>query len=135
MGARVSSSAGRLLLAGMAVSVWVTTGACGGSSPASPSTSTPAVQVTASLTPSPMMTRAQEGGAAVGARYQIAGELTFRAAAGFSGRITSIDLTIMCSGGEGGHGSVALDLRIAASAPAVYQLTDLIQMTTSQEPQ
>jgi hypothetical protein len=109
---------------------------CGGTSsstPTSPSGGT--VQITASLSPAPMLTRSQDGTATSGPRYQIAGELTFQAAAAFSGRITSIDLAIICANGEGGRGSVALDLPIAAGSVTTYQIAELVQVTTGQDPQ
>jgi hypothetical protein len=82
-----------------------------------------------------MLTRSQDGTAAPGTRYQIAGELTFRAAAAFSGRITSLDLTIICASGEGGRSTFALDVPVAAGSTATYQIAELVQVSSGQEPQ
>jgi 3',5'-cyclic AMP phosphodiesterase CpdA len=122
-----------LALAGLATAAGVM--ACGGpsrQSPVSPSAGRP---LTASLSPTPMLTRTQDGTATAGARYQIAGELTFRAPASFSGRMTSIELTIMCASGEGGRGNIAIDVPIMAGGVAKYQLLELVQVSTGQEPQ
>ena len=59
----------------------------------------------------------------------------FRASPTFSGRVTSIDLTIVCASGEGGRGTVALDVPISPGAVAMYQLRELVPVTTGQEPQ
>ena len=82
---------------------------CGGSGSAPTLPTTESVQISATLTPSPMMTRSQDGSSAPGSRYQIAAEVRFRASTTFSGRVTSIDLTILSASGEGGRGTVALD--------------------------
>ena len=81
------------------------------------------------------MTRSQDGSSAPGSRYQIAAEVRFRASTTFSGRVTSIDLTILSASGEGGRGTVALDLPISPGAVAMYQLRELVPVTTAQEPQ
>jgi calcineurin-like phosphoesterase family protein len=110
--------------------------ACGGAPPATPtSPSGGTVQVTASFSPAPMLTRSQDGTVASRVRYQIAGELTFRSAATFSGRITSIDLTIMCKSGEDNRGTVALDIPIAAGSVTTYPMAELVQVSAGQEPQ
>ena len=105
--------------------------ACGPSAPTAPDA--PA-QVRATVLPTPVPAEVQNVAGSSLARYHVSFDVTFRAPAGFGGRVTEITVALLNNDAQGKSANVVVDVPLPSGGTATHAIDQTLEVPGAQAP-
>ena len=109
-------------------------GACGGSSPTSPTPTPLSAGISASLSPSSPTVRRMNTADPMRGLFELRGSVTFRDNGGGGLQLTALELEVVDVGGTIERHSTAIDVAVQAGGTATQPLPDTFTMAAGREP-